>query len=372
MENYYDILGIEQSASQKDIRKAYLKLAKQFHPDTNETSTSDTEEEFIKIKDAYETLSDEDKRYWYDQNLKNGFTSSYSSSNTEYKQYNYNQYQNNSSNTSQQQSQNSQENYTYSSNLYYPTFKDVGIALSIIAVIAVLVIFFLTVMNRFSAQTYFNDGIEAYQQHNYQKAMYNLQESLNFDEENEETYYYIGKMLIEEFDQYERGLDFMENAISFSKQPKSEYFQLRADAYYALGTYVSCAYELKFVLELEPENIEVHEKLANLYLNKTNDYQGAIEEYSFLTFLVKDKFEYILNLGIAQLRFRQYRDAWKSFEKARELRYDHPELDFYIGDYYWLAKNDLSNACLFWELASFGNYKKAEYRLKQHCNTVKN
>ncbi len=64
-QDYYSILGVEKTASQSDIKKAYLKLAKKYHPDRN--SASDAKERFQSISTAYEVLSDLDKRAAYDR-----------------------------------------------------------------------------------------------------------------------------------------------------------------------------------------------------------------------------------------------------------------------------------------------------------------
>jgi len=62
--DYYEILGLEITATSEDIKKAYKKLAKKYHPDINKSSTS--EELFKLISEAYEVLSDETKRTQYD------------------------------------------------------------------------------------------------------------------------------------------------------------------------------------------------------------------------------------------------------------------------------------------------------------------
>jgi molecular chaperone DnaJ len=63
--NYYEVLGLSKGASSEEIKKAYRKLSKQYHPDINkEANASD---KFIEIKEAYEVLSDDQKRAHYDQ-----------------------------------------------------------------------------------------------------------------------------------------------------------------------------------------------------------------------------------------------------------------------------------------------------------------
>jgi molecular chaperone DnaJ len=64
--DYYDILGVNRDASEDDIKKAYRKLAMQFHPDRNPDNPK-AEEKFKEAKEAYEVLSDSNKRSAYDR-----------------------------------------------------------------------------------------------------------------------------------------------------------------------------------------------------------------------------------------------------------------------------------------------------------------
>lgn len=64
--DYYKILGVERKASQDEIKKAYRKLALQFHPDHNPNDKT-AEEKFKDINEAYQVLGDKDKRARYDQ-----------------------------------------------------------------------------------------------------------------------------------------------------------------------------------------------------------------------------------------------------------------------------------------------------------------
>src|SRR6266545_357832 len=64
-QDYYEVLGIPRDAGQDDIKKAFRKLARQFHPDVNKEPAA--EAKFKEINEAYEILSDDQKRAAYDR-----------------------------------------------------------------------------------------------------------------------------------------------------------------------------------------------------------------------------------------------------------------------------------------------------------------
>src|ERR1700712_4360502 len=63
--DYYKVLGVDRKASQEDIKKAYRKLARKYHPDTNKDAGA--EDRFKQISEAYDTLGDPEKRKKYDR-----------------------------------------------------------------------------------------------------------------------------------------------------------------------------------------------------------------------------------------------------------------------------------------------------------------
>ena len=76
-DDYYKILGVNDSASQDEIKKTYRKLSMKWHPDKN-PNNPEAEEKFKTISQAYDILGDSDKRKEYDFSKKFGFSESYS------------------------------------------------------------------------------------------------------------------------------------------------------------------------------------------------------------------------------------------------------------------------------------------------------
>ena len=79
--DYYEVLGVDKSVSEDELKKAYRKLAKQYHPDANPDNREEAEKKFKEVNEAYEVLSDPQKRKMYDQfghSGPNGYSSDFS------------------------------------------------------------------------------------------------------------------------------------------------------------------------------------------------------------------------------------------------------------------------------------------------------
>ncbi len=65
--DYYEVLGVDKNATDDELKRAYRKLAKKYHPDANQDNKEEAEKKFKEVNEAYETLSDKQKRQMYDQ-----------------------------------------------------------------------------------------------------------------------------------------------------------------------------------------------------------------------------------------------------------------------------------------------------------------
>lgn len=65
--DYYEVLGVDKNAGADEIKKAYRRLSKKYHPDLNKDNKEKAEEKFKEISEAYEVLSDDNKKQMYDR-----------------------------------------------------------------------------------------------------------------------------------------------------------------------------------------------------------------------------------------------------------------------------------------------------------------
>ena len=79
--DYYEVLEVPKTATADELKKAYRKMAKKYHPDANPNNKAEAEAKFKEVNEAYEVLSDKQKRNMYDQfghSGANGYSSDFS------------------------------------------------------------------------------------------------------------------------------------------------------------------------------------------------------------------------------------------------------------------------------------------------------
>jgi molecular chaperone DnaJ len=76
--DYYEVLGVDRTASKDEVKRAYRRLAKKYHPDLNRDNREEAEEKFKELSEAYEVLIDDSKRASYDRYGHAGVASAFS------------------------------------------------------------------------------------------------------------------------------------------------------------------------------------------------------------------------------------------------------------------------------------------------------
>ena len=270
-DNYYTILKISSSATQRDIKIAYRKLVQEHHPDV----TSSGDDEFIKVINvAYETLSDPNKKSAYDRSLADNYgttTPKYSTNPTRHSSRNYYrppvsyQYQQGSS------------NYTFSR-------KTQIIGWTATVIVLLLVVTAIMGMHYFASEYYYDEGIAAEKEKNPEKALHfyqlairdwggkNIEASIRSAEISKQigAYYYMVEFC-------EQGLNNEPDTIESARL-----YYLEAYGYSKSQRYVKAEKAFLKSLRFKFNKDTVYEELGSLYLNRLAKYSEAEKIYTHL------------------------------------------------------------------------------------------
>ncbi|MDX2195957.1 MAG: DnaJ domain-containing protein [Cytophagales bacterium] len=188
MTDYYSILGVSRAAKADELKSAYKKLAKKYHPDKNQTNP-EAENNFKQINEAYHTLSNVQKRMDYDRKWAENISSHSNSLNYgntgAYNTNFYNQTMSNTSDDYQKQGM----HYAHTANSKNEKKSDYYIiGITIFIIIAAACLIFGMYMNRLAAQEHYKTASFFHANENYTNAIMELNNAIHFDDEYTEAY----------------------------------------------------------------------------------------------------------------------------------------------------------------------------------------
>lgn len=265
MKDFYKILGINSTASKAEVKAAYKKLAKEYHPDKH-AGNQYYEEKFKLINEAYQTLIDENKkskydwdRWYYSSNV-NATQSYYQSSDYQKSEQ---QYQNSNSKYSYRTSYSTGYHSNFSQNqnsenfhdAYKPTYKlwdnikFYVISFGLLVVIGTIGLVLGGFMNQYASNEHVREGDRLYGFKLYANALGEYENALQFNEKNANAYYGRGIIKLNEFQDFVGAKYDFSMALKYSDTVNHEFLIKRAICLYNLKQYFDAVQDLDIVLK---------------------------------------------------------------------------------------------------------------------------
>lgn len=358
--NFYQVLEVTQTASQKEIKLAFRKLAKQFHPDKNDGNV-ELEEEFKKINEAYHTLSDENKRWAYDMALQLQQNPSLNTTSTA-QTHTYRRYTRARPRPYQSYNPPPKPPTTYSLKAYIQ-------AAFFISFLVVMVILGITLLNRYSSYYYYQEALKDYKKGLYQSALSNLEFSINdFGNKSAEANLLAAKILVYNFKDHQQALNYLERSLE-----NTENDDTKAEAHYLKGlslkniglfdeAYLNYKHSINYNEFLDSSYYEMGE--INTFIFQ--DYNQALDNFNTLIRINRLFSDAYLGKGICYQKLNEHNLAVINFEK-------YITLNSAVGSAYYLKSiseiqlNNTHMACQDLIKASQMGVSEADDLMQSYC-----
>lgn len=335
--NYYKTLGVESSATQDEIKAAYRKLVRQYHPDKN----SGREEFFKQIQEAYETLSDERTRDSYDAKLA---YESYTSDPVELAKFLRDQ--KNKPKKYRPPVEEEEEEEVVEKK---PVFN------STVALIAGIVLLIAGANVVILKDRIFTSKTVEKETANYSEHQYDASAQKRMDE------YFVRAIKYFHENNYEFAQLYFTKAFEVAPNEPKLFFN-RGVCHYAFKNFSAALDDLNKTIELNPSFKNAYWVRAKLKYDMDNN-EGAIADFTAAIKLDPKNDSLYFNRGLAYYYMSDFASAVKDIDKAIELNPKQPQYYFDRGD----AKDmlgDETGTCNDWQKAKDMGYSSPELNKK--------
>lgn len=403
MINYYNVLGIDQNASDEQIKKAFKKLALKYHPDRN-IGNSSTEESFKIVNEAYQVLSDAKKKARHDLEI------NYSKRKSEIYQTTYPPTKSKKSVYDRYGKYNWREAPKYTKARVYKIdkhyYRNIGLSF-----LAMLVLAFVSVLIS-SYKEYLDEQETIEQERQYSKALdkvqklydsqdYNKALSLvedlirkypieyRFFEKKESFIKNLNNDAITEFDRkkYTSALMRFKILSDYQQPVRISNWELMAECYQQLDDLKNAARIYEMILTRDNENLQMMLQVAGIY-EQLGDSEKALDYYDEARYTFKRfqeaaygaAFEFVIDpselpdeyfkmfITRAKLLSEQgnFEEAIKDYNWAIFIQPDNAEL-YYLRAKLKLALNQSGRACKDLSRALAKGFRKEEIKIEVNC-----
>lgn len=346
-ETYYSILGIAETADQTEIKAAFKKLAKQYHPDKHSGSIFH-EEYFKKINLAYSELSDADSRFRYDAKLYSQRLSQRNSTSTDTSNYKQNK-------PSGKAKKGAKKDKTlwWVSGFFLVAF-----------ILGTLAYYWI---NNYSARKAFTMGLAYMKSAKYQEAKLAFEEALLIDDTYPEAYEKLGDCYLALYKDAIRASYCFTNAISNFKTPAYSLYLKRAKCYTKMGKTDLASQDYAKVLILKPDYDSVYLFRANAYI-EAGKYPNAIEDFTKYLTLHPNDFGTQIGLGDALLENENSNEALGLYQTMESLNPYLGEINVHKA-FALVDLGDTLKACNELKMARAKGFTGANELEKLWCST---
>lgn len=346
----YEVLGVSKTASEEEIRSAYKKLAKKYHPDKH-AGNPVYEEHFKKINAAYQTLSNPDKRRRYDLKL-------------EY--------------ISQQRTTRPSSPKNHPASTFRKTqkasidpeqekkFKKYAIiAISFIVLFICGALWFYHYMNKVSAKHHLAEAKKKEASKYYVSALQEYSIAIKFDEDLHDAYEGRGDIRIQLFKDYEGASEDYSKALEKEEKDFQLYFK-RAKSFLQIKVYERGVQDLDSAIALNSSYDSLYFYRAEVNHFIKQDFKKAIPDYERIIRLNKDFSDAWMGRALCFQSLGEYQKSISDFNELIRMIPEQGDV-FYYRAFSKMGLKDTSGACTDWFEAERLNFSQAREAINTYC-----
>ncbi|WP_052444772.1 DnaJ domain-containing protein [Flammeovirga sp. OC4] len=360
MDNYYNILGIDRSASKKEIKKAYLTLAKKYHPDVDK-SDSTLEDKFKLINEAYNTLYDDSKKFQYDNGLTYfTFHNTTSSNTTERRNY------------SQETNRKREEYKTHvqaeakKERKQYKKFVPYIVGGYVVAMIG-LISFFVHRQSKLADEAY-SSALTNLKENRVRLAHQNVQELLEYEDYTRAEVIQAGiEVLSKKPSTALHYIHKIEDDLKEETPYSGDLYYFKGRAMYLAGDGIGAVQAFEKAYKYNNGDDVIDFWLGKTYNDILLEYDKAAKVFQKIPQGSPYYDESILLIGISLQHNRQFNLSQRYLLQALNAKKHQALANYYLGWHYKLSQNNANKACIYWETSAKQGYAEALYQYRRHC-----
>ena len=301
IKNHYHILGLGYNATPQEIKVAYRRLAKAYHPDVN-AGDRNKEEMFKAVGQAYATLSDEQRKASYDLSLLlhlNEQTSSATSWNIRDRAYQPRTY------------------YRRQPPMVYSRKVHMAMAAVLVSIVSAIFIIPLS-LSRFSSEYHYDKGLEYYQNGQYYAALNSLDRSIiDFGSKDVEACLLAGTILMKEYKQYIYAIEYADRGLKRTDSPgeRVQLLYIKGNCLKMSTDYYAAIKQFEEALTLWPQYDSLHYAIGETYAFHLDQYQAGIQHFDALMSVNPNFAEGYYGKAYCYYKLRNYPEASQNIDR---------------------------------------------------------